>query len=254
MTDDELAVRLDAIAYLSGAEAYVDRFEQSTAHGRRGLRVARATGQGELVPMLAPALATSLCAIGLLREAGELLDGVVEGARLSGNRQTLAWSLINRAFVASLDGEIDTATATAEESIEVTRSSTRASCRCAPRVMLAIARLESGNPRTRPRRSWPPPAASRFRSFPEAGAPSTSSCCRAATCSSAALDEAERTAGFAAAVATATGLASNTAWAERAAAAVALARGRRDRVSSARWRRPPRPRVRRRVDAAVSRP
>ena len=33
--------------YLTGAEAYMDRFEESDAHGRRGLAVARATGQGD---------------------------------------------------------------------------------------------------------------------------------------------------------------------------------------------------------------
>ena len=38
MPDAQLAIRLDAIAYLTGAETYVDRFKAATAHGLRGLR------------------------------------------------------------------------------------------------------------------------------------------------------------------------------------------------------------------------
>ena len=69
MSDAQLAARLDAIAYLTGAEAYMDRFEASTAHGERGLALARATGQGELLPMLIPARNTVLLAQGRLQDA-----------------------------------------------------------------------------------------------------------------------------------------------------------------------------------------
>ena len=87
----------------------------------RGSAVARATGQGELLPMLTQALGVAFFVRGLLGEAAELLDATTEAARLTGNRQLLAWNLMNRAFVAVNQGEIETALAAAEESVEVTR-------------------------------------------------------------------------------------------------------------------------------------
>ena len=75
MPDDKLAIRLDAIAYLTGAEVYMDRFAESAAHGRRGLAIARATGQGFLLPMLTQASASAISIQGGLLEAAELLDG-----------------------------------------------------------------------------------------------------------------------------------------------------------------------------------
>ena len=66
MPDDKLAIRLDAIAYLTGAEVYMDRFDESAAHGVRGLAVARSTGQGFLVPMLTQASATAISIQGRL--------------------------------------------------------------------------------------------------------------------------------------------------------------------------------------------
>ena len=49
MSDAQLAIRLDAIAYLTGAESHLDHFDEAVVHGRRGLAVARATAQGALL-------------------------------------------------------------------------------------------------------------------------------------------------------------------------------------------------------------
>src|SRR5205814_6362337 len=46
MADEELALGLDAIAHLSGAECYLDRYPEAHAHAARGLEIARATGAG----------------------------------------------------------------------------------------------------------------------------------------------------------------------------------------------------------------
>jgi DNA-binding NarL/FixJ family response regulator len=146
MPDAQLATRLDAIAYLTGAEVYLDRFEEATAHGKRGLTIARATGQGELLPMLIQASATALAVQGRLVEAAQLLDGAIEGARLAGNDQTLAWDLLNRAFVAVQLGEVDTAVATAEESVDLIKDLEVSFVSTYTGVLLAIARMESGNP------------------------------------------------------------------------------------------------------------
>jgi DNA-binding NarL/FixJ family response regulator len=119
MPDHELASRLDAIASVATAEGYLDRFERGAAHARRGFAVGRATGQEELLPILIPAFTTSLCGLGRLDEAKEVLDGGVESARVTGNVQPLAWALLSLGLVQVLAGELDAALVTAEESVEV---------------------------------------------------------------------------------------------------------------------------------------
>jgi tetratricopeptide (TPR) repeat protein len=121
MPDDELALRIDAVANLAVGEVYLDRFEEGAAHGHRGLAVARATSQGELVPVLIPAIATNLFSLGRLAEAAEVLDGALEGARLARNTQALAWALVNRAVVAMMAGELEAALACADEAMDITR-------------------------------------------------------------------------------------------------------------------------------------
>ena len=91
----------------------------------RGLAVARATGQGFLVPMLTQASATAISIQGRLVEAAELLDGAIEASRLAGNDQTLAWDLMNRAFVDVHRGEMAAAIADAEESLRADARSRR---------------------------------------------------------------------------------------------------------------------------------
>src|SRR5262249_45032636 len=86
MTDEELAARPDAAAHLAGAEAYLERFDECIVHAARGVGVARATGQSELVPTLVPALWTGLWMKGRLVEGADLMDGALEAARLAGNR------------------------------------------------------------------------------------------------------------------------------------------------------------------------
>ena len=120
--DEELATRLDAVAWLSASEFYLDLYEDGIAHGRRGLALARATGQGDLIPALVQALANMLFTTGRVTEANELLDGSVESARLSRNALGLAWSLMNRGYSALIEGDLKTATATSAEALELTRA------------------------------------------------------------------------------------------------------------------------------------
>jgi len=226
LPDAQLAIRLDAMAHLAGAEAYMDRFEESTAHGERGLALARATGQGELLPMMIPALTTVHLARGRLREAAGILDGAIEGARLAGNDQTLAWDLLNRSFIATLLGDHETMVLTAEESFDLTRPLGDSFVSTYAALMLAIARMEAGEHAR---------GLELFLSCGE-GLSEIPGVWRGKY-----LDmlthywlalgrptEAERTAAYAAEVATATGLRSASAWADRAGAAVALRAGDAD--------------------------
>ena len=175
--------------------------------------------------MLTQALGVAFFARGLLGEAAELLDATTEAARLSGNRQLLAWNLLNRAFVAANQGEVETALAAAEESVELTQDLDESHISMYAGVILAIARMESGNPEQ---------AAELFvEAAGGEGLPHVPGGWRAkylellTRCRIALgrIEEAERSAGFASAIATDTGLGTSVAWAERAAAAVAFARG-----------------------------
>jgi DNA-binding CsgD family transcriptional regulator len=120
LSDDELARQLNAAAWLTPCEFYLDMYAQGIAHAERGLAVARATGQGEFFPMLVQALANMLFASGRPRESAELLDGAVESSRLSDNPVGLAWSLLNRSFCAVCAGEPEEAIRTGSEAVALT--------------------------------------------------------------------------------------------------------------------------------------
>jgi ATP/maltotriose-dependent transcriptional regulator MalT len=121
MPDEELAGRLDAIGHLAATEMYLERFEETVAHAGRGIAVARAGGHGGAFPTMFPCLGTSLWVLGRLEESADVLDGAVESARLSGNAQGLAWSLLNRAVSALMAGDIERARTFGDEAFAVSR-------------------------------------------------------------------------------------------------------------------------------------
>jgi ATP/maltotriose-dependent transcriptional regulator MalT len=118
MSDTELAARIDASAHLATAEFYLDRFEDSRAHAERALGVARATGQQ--FPTLVPTLASALFMRGRLVEAVAVIVDGVDAARLANNPRDLAWRLQVRSSAALAVGDLETARATAEEAFELT--------------------------------------------------------------------------------------------------------------------------------------
>ncbi len=119
LSDEELARRIDAAAWLSGAELYLDRYSEADAHASRALAVGRATGQGELFLVIVQILGRVWYVRGKLAEGSDLLDGGIEAARLLGNTQALAWNLFNRSVFALAAGDLDLAHATAQESVDL---------------------------------------------------------------------------------------------------------------------------------------
>ncbi len=117
LPDDLLAQRFDAGLYLMGAELHLNRFATGRRHGLRTLELGRATGQGNLFPVLLPGLAACSEALGRLDESVELLEGGIEAARVSGNQQALALALMNRSTTAATAGEVELALAYGEESL-----------------------------------------------------------------------------------------------------------------------------------------
>jgi tetratricopeptide (TPR) repeat protein len=119
LSDDELALHLDAGANLARAELYLDRYDEAGALAERTLAVARATGQEAFpVPYW---VGTVRFMRGRLDEAAELLDAGVEAARLPGYPEVLGWTLTSRSLAAVAAGDTATALACAEEGMEVAR-------------------------------------------------------------------------------------------------------------------------------------
>ena len=120
LSDAELAQQLGAMAWLAPAEFYLDVYGPGMVHAERGLALARSTGQGDLFPGLMQGLANIMFVTGRPREAAELLDGVVESARLADSGISLAWSLLNRSFAASCAGETNDALRASAEAMSLT--------------------------------------------------------------------------------------------------------------------------------------
>jgi DNA-binding NarL/FixJ family response regulator len=146
LSDDELARRLDAAAWLAAAELYLDRYAEADAHATRALALARATGQGELFLVLYQILGRAWYVRGKLDQATESLDGAIEAARLPGQTQALAGNLFNRSVVAVATGDLDTALATAQESADLARDLDEGFVPAWAAVRLAGVLLETGQP------------------------------------------------------------------------------------------------------------
>jgi ATP/maltotriose-dependent transcriptional regulator MalT len=146
LSDEELAVRLDAAANLGGAELYLDRFDEAGEHARRALAVGRATGRTDLFPVLYPVLGTVEAIRGRPQESARLLDTAVEAARLAGSDQGLAWQLFNRSMAAVTAGDLPTALATAQESVDLVAGLEESMVSAWAGAWLAEPLLQSGEP------------------------------------------------------------------------------------------------------------
>lgn len=146
LSDEQLSLHLDAAAWLSGAELYLDLYAEADTHAGRALTIARTTAQGELFLVLYQILGRAWYVRGKLTEATELLDGAIEAARLLGNKHALAWNLFNRSVVAVAVGDLDIAMTTARESDELARGLDEGFIAAWAAVRLAGVLLETGEP------------------------------------------------------------------------------------------------------------
>jgi DNA-binding NarL/FixJ family response regulator len=146
VSDEELARRLDTLANLATADFYLDRFEEASAHAQRALAIGRATGQGDLFPLIVSMLGGTLWMRGRMLEAGDVLDGALEAARLLNNIQGTTWHLFNRSFAALAAGDIELALSTAEESYELSKQLDKSPVTAHAAIALAAARFETGEP------------------------------------------------------------------------------------------------------------
>jgi len=222
LPDAELARRLDAIVHLAGGELYLHRFTDALRHAERALAVGRATGQHQLFPVVFAILGMTWMFLGALREALDPLEGNVEAARLSGNAQTISWSLYGLAKVAITAGDVERGMSAAQEAIDVADDGRPSHHVAYAALTLAEAHMLTG----RPERGLP--MFERAAGGPEL--PLIADSWRAyylelLTRFRLALGDrpgAQRAAELAQASAATIGLPLNRSWADRAAAAVAL--------------------------------
>jgi hypothetical protein len=121
LDDNELARRLDALVHLATAEMYLDQFDATGYHAERAPVIGRATGQGDLFPLIYPMFGTALWMQGRMAESAEVFNGAVDAARMVENVQGVAWNLFNLTFTAIAAGDVKLALATAEESVEIAK-------------------------------------------------------------------------------------------------------------------------------------
>jgi ATP/maltotriose-dependent transcriptional regulator MalT len=121
-SDEEIAHDLLArsVDPLAAAALYLERMDVATRLSERVLAIARATGQGQVLPVLfwAGVIRT---ATGKLAEAADLHDLAAEIARSSGHDEGIVWNLVGRSLTASAQGDYETALAAAEEADELLR-------------------------------------------------------------------------------------------------------------------------------------
>src|SRR6266480_4286406 len=185
----------------------------------------RATGQGEHFLVLYQILGRAWYVRGKLAEATELLDGAIEGARLLGNMHALAWNLFNRSVVAVAVGDLDIARATAQESVDLSRGLDEGFVAAWAAIRLAAVLLEAGEAKRAAQLLLGSAGGEELTLIPGGW---RSYCLELLTRCWLALDrhtEAQRAADCTAAQAEAVQLPLPAAWADRAAAAVAIHAG-----------------------------
>jgi DNA-binding NarL/FixJ family response regulator len=225
LSDNELSRRPDAASWLAAAELYLDLYAEADAHASRALGLVRATGRGDPLFRLYPILPRIWYVGGKLAEATELLDGAIEAGRLLGSPPALAGNLFNRSVVAVAVGDLATALATAEEAVELTRHLDDGFVTAWAAVRLASVLLESGEPVRAVELLLGRAGGEELTLIPGGW---RVYCLELLTRCWLALDrrsEAERAAALAEVTAANAQLPLATAWADRAAAAVALHSG-----------------------------
>jgi ATP/maltotriose-dependent transcriptional regulator MalT len=225
LSDEELSARPDAAAWLAAAELYLDLYAEADAHASRAFRLARATGRGDRFFGLYQILPRIWYVRGKLAEAAEALDGAIEAGHLLGTSPALAGNLFNRSAVAIAAGDLDLALATAEEAVELTRDLDEGFVTAWAAVRLAAVLLETEEP-LRALELLVDRAGGDDLAFIPGGW--RAYCLELLTRCSLALDrrsDAERAARLAEVTAAEVRLPLATAWADRAAAAIALHSG-----------------------------
>jgi DNA-binding NarL/FixJ family response regulator len=147
IADAALAAHLEAVHRFCRASLHLERYEDGVHHAQRGLRVALATGRGELVPVIKSSLAQCALMLGRLALATESQDAAIEGARLAGNDYVTCALLSTSANIASLKGDLEGALSAGEESVAIVAASAHGHILSVAKACLAVTMREAGSSR-----------------------------------------------------------------------------------------------------------
>lgn len=214
-------------------ELYLGRFDRADAVFERGISVARSTGHGHVTTLNRIGQAYILLWRGEIAAAARLLDEASEAALLTGNDQFLAWALSAASWAAILAGDIPEALRLGERAMDSTPATPDPVSALAA-AHLAEARLEAGEPPEACREQLlAAVGGERIALFERGFKPHVQEILARIELAAGNMDEAEEWAARATEAAAGMGILGRSAEAARARAAVALARGDRERAAAA---------------------
>ncbi|HEX4345202.1 MAG TPA: AAA family ATPase [Solirubrobacteraceae bacterium] len=223
--DADLATRPDLGLWVGWLETVQERYERAIEHCERLVDVARATGQGSFLMITVPALAQALMFVGRLDDAEEQLNVAIDAGRLAPDTN-LAVAIGSSSVVATYKGRLDAAVRAGEESVQLASAMDPGQIRSISGLYLAMPLIEMRQPqRARDVLLATAGGAPDLADMPRSGRVQALEILTRAELMLGDVDAAERWAR--AAVQTSNGgeLAIESAFAQRATAAVALARG-----------------------------
>ena len=222
LDDAELAGRLDIGVWVGCTESCLERHEHAVEHCQRVIDVARATGQGAALLMTTTSQAWSLMHMGRLDEAEETLAAATEAGYLAPHfylSVTVGYSSV----LATHRGDLEAAVRAGEESVRLARLADQDMTSMISALCLAIPLIEMGEAR-RARDSMLQPGGGDLQS-PRYGHTIAYEVLTRAELALGRVDAAQHWASKAEAATFGGQLGFEAAFARRATAAVALARG-----------------------------
>ncbi|NYE36240.1 DNA-binding CsgD family transcriptional regulator/tetratricopeptide (TPR) repeat protein [Nocardioides cavernae] len=146
LTEEDHVRRLDVLGGITGAELYLDRYDDCIEHAARGLAYARAAGDLWVMPTLGPAYGTALWVAGRVEDSVRHCDAMVEAARAARRPETTAWGLFNLAFAQAVAGRLDEALGHAQESLTLAESRADSVITTWAGAVLSFVECERGRP------------------------------------------------------------------------------------------------------------
>jgi DNA-binding CsgD family transcriptional regulator len=147
LPDQLLAKRMMLSTQIGLAACRLERFDDARAHVRRGLRIARETGQTFIVPTLLRVESTGLLMTGQLREALSAAEAGADSAEVSGSDRLSMWALELVSLAAYWAGDLSRALAAAREAVACAERTAEPFFVGLSRIQLAGALLAEAEPK-----------------------------------------------------------------------------------------------------------
>ncbi len=117
LPDERLAERIEAAGYIAQAASALECIDDMLACARRGVELARTTGQAPYVPGLLVIEVNALLMKGRVAEAVLVSETATDAALLTGNDQFAVWALWSDASACSAAGDTERALASARDAM-----------------------------------------------------------------------------------------------------------------------------------------